>query len=196
MKRRHSSDDGDSGCPPSKIPRLNIIRRDFPIVIPRRLITRKDFPTDVLKYMKLNAKPRMSVKLMNICKYFKHREFPFFVIKLIKHWFGQWTYITLDNTTVTTNTLAEIPDNLWITERIIVSINEIDFTTFINKIIVSDVESIHFVSQTIPFNKFKHLCANVKNFTSISSYLKDDEGNDICLDEVLESLPNLEDLYL
>uniref|UniRef100_A0A914P9I6 Uncharacterized protein n=1 Tax=Panagrolaimus davidi TaxID=227884 RepID=A0A914P9I6_9BILA len=191
MKRRHSSDDGDSGCQ-QNLSRINIV----PLEIPRRLITRKDFPTDVLKYMKLNATPRMSVKLMKICKYFKHREFPFFVIKLIKHCFGEWTYITLDNITITTNSLAEIPDNLWITERIIVSIEEIDFTAFINKIIVSDAESIHFVSQTIPFNKFKHLCANVKNFNSISSYLKDDDGNDICLDEVLESLPNLEALYL
>ena len=41
------------------------------------------FPTDVLKWMKNNAKPGMALKLMQICKYFQHKEFPYFVIKNI-----------------------------------------------------------------------------------------------------------------
>uniref|UniRef100_A0AC34G0P2 Uncharacterized protein n=1 Tax=Panagrolaimus sp. ES5 TaxID=591445 RepID=A0AC34G0P2_9BILA len=147
--------------------------------------------------MKLNAKPRMSLKLMQICKRFKHQEFPYFVIKTIKCVWDRWIYITLDGKTIKKENLEDVPNNLWITKSIIFSISEIDYAAFMDKVVASDVEEMILGQVKVPFNLIKPLCENVKMFNSMTTHLQDDDNeNDISFDELLEGLPNLENLFM
>uniref|UniRef100_A0A914PLW6 F-box domain-containing protein n=1 Tax=Panagrolaimus davidi TaxID=227884 RepID=A0A914PLW6_9BILA len=145
-----------------------------------------DFPSDILKWMKINANPKMLLKLMKCCKYFQHLpEFPYFVVKEIRFCYkveggedeDHWWLMTLDDKTQIfkgLKSIEKVTKKFWITKSLDFNVPEY----LIPKIAVCDIQILH-LEKPISYDYFKFLTAsgNVKEFNiSTSASIKYNNG--------------------
>uniref|UniRef100_A0A914PFQ0 Uncharacterized protein n=1 Tax=Panagrolaimus davidi TaxID=227884 RepID=A0A914PFQ0_9BILA len=152
------------------------------------------FPSDVLKWMKLNAKPQMSLKLMKICKYFQHQQFPYFVIKNLRLTYGKFHYYsTLNDESHYCRNIEEIPNNLWIT-NLVLAFWPNSLTHLISKISFCEAKKVFLKDENISFDHFEVLVSSVKQLELKHTKIYDDIVDTVPLEMILESLPSVEDI--
>uniref|UniRef100_A0A914QLM5 Uncharacterized protein n=1 Tax=Panagrolaimus davidi TaxID=227884 RepID=A0A914QLM5_9BILA len=162
-----------------------------------------DFPSDVLKWMKINAKPKMLLKLMKCCKYFQHfPEFPFFVVKEIRFCYkdegdeyeDHWWLMTLDDKTQIfkgLKSIEKVTKPIWITKSLVFNVPEY----LIPKIAVCDIQILH-LEHPISYDYFKFLTAsgNVKEL-NIWASVKYSNGDPVYIDKIFECVPKVTDIW-
>uniref|UniRef100_A0A914Q472 F-box domain-containing protein n=1 Tax=Panagrolaimus davidi TaxID=227884 RepID=A0A914Q472_9BILA len=159
-----------------------------------------DLPSDVLKWMKINAKPKMLLKLMKCCKYFQHfPEFPYFVVKEVQYGFKRdnWLFQTLDGKMhfyEGTQGIENIEKKLWITEILVLSVFSNLASCVIPKISVCDIKSLSLQFQNLAFNEFKFLTAsgNVIDLFLRESTIKYENDEQVFIDSIFKCVPNVE----
>uniref|UniRef100_A0AC34FCG2 Uncharacterized protein n=1 Tax=Panagrolaimus sp. ES5 TaxID=591445 RepID=A0AC34FCG2_9BILA len=173
----------------------------FPSDTVTKIVTYDDrYPWDVLKWIKYNAPPRQSLKLMKVCKYFKHKNFPFFTVRKIENInHNVWEYWTLDGKKYEVDGLENLPNNLWITKKIRLY-RCLDLPTLFRKITVCDIKYLilHDCSPTILFQDFKLLTSsgNVEEFALYGSVVKYENGDAVPFEAILECLPSIVSMTL
>uniref|UniRef100_A0A914QIY8 F-box domain-containing protein n=1 Tax=Panagrolaimus davidi TaxID=227884 RepID=A0A914QIY8_9BILA len=156
-----------------------------------------DFPMDVLKWMKINAKPKMLFKLMKCCKYFQDLpEFPFFVVKQF-YTVNNWFFETLTGKFLTyegEQEFEKINKNLWITDILAINGQANIFSSVFPKIAVCEVRKLSFSSQKLSFDEFKFLtCSgNVKYLDIKKTFINHKNGDPVYIDSILKCVPNVE----
>uniref|UniRef100_A0A914PA15 Uncharacterized protein n=1 Tax=Panagrolaimus davidi TaxID=227884 RepID=A0A914PA15_9BILA len=165
-----------------------------------------DFPSDVLKSIKKNAKPKMAVKLMQICKYFQHQKFPYFIIRTLE-WnenFG-WRYQAMIKSVgvwpnFQTLDLDTLDQKLWIIKAL--NITHTEDTSLINSLIpklaVCDIYELTLDNQDIKHEHFQIL-ANAGNITYLAlkdTFIKDKNGSNVPLEDIFTVVPNVERLNM
>uniref|UniRef100_A0AC34GTK8 Uncharacterized protein n=1 Tax=Panagrolaimus sp. ES5 TaxID=591445 RepID=A0AC34GTK8_9BILA len=155
-------------------------------------------PDSIMHYMKMNAPPRLSLKLMQASKYFCFKEFPYFVVKELIYFAYSWKFRQgkggfqiLD--------LESLSKPLWIT-------SSFDSGTFkdeklvsniLSKIAVCDIKNLSLFDQIITWNEFQKLSSSgiIESIDFSGSDVKYDHGNIVPLDEIIKLLPKLEYIY-
>uniref|UniRef100_A0A914PG19 Uncharacterized protein n=1 Tax=Panagrolaimus davidi TaxID=227884 RepID=A0A914PG19_9BILA len=129
----------------------------------------KYFPSDILKWMKINATPLMALKLMQVCKYFQHKKFPYRVIKGISR---EWDLVDVDEAieyytvfeaeeSFDINTLDIFDDcSVWITNSVDFYCRINPFSSFLSKIAVCEAKGVDFQYQTLTLEEFKILSSS------------------------------------
>uniref|UniRef100_A0A914Q9Z7 Uncharacterized protein n=1 Tax=Panagrolaimus davidi TaxID=227884 RepID=A0A914Q9Z7_9BILA len=168
-----------------------------------------DFPSDVLKWMKKNAKPKAALKLMQICKYFQHQEFPFFVVKeLILG--NRWRYRTLPGYPLkpknyVTGKFCDQPFDVWVAESLSLAMSSWSKVLYddcwgqmLPKLAVHDVKCLSFDHVSITFREFKVLNdgGKVSSLNLKSAFIRDESHEIVPLENLFECLPNLKDLEM
>uniref|UniRef100_A0AC34FLH2 Uncharacterized protein n=1 Tax=Panagrolaimus sp. ES5 TaxID=591445 RepID=A0AC34FLH2_9BILA len=160
--------------------------------------------------MKKNAKPKMALKLMQLCKYFQHQEFPYFVVKSLfgKQQFG-WQYQALNRKKgvfggpYQTIDLKSLDKKLWITEELSLlhwedTLETILIDSVLPKLGVCDFQFLSLNFQNITFKQFKILTAsgNVTVLSLRNALIRDKNGDNVPLEDILEILPKIQELIL
>uniref|UniRef100_A0AC34FCT7 Uncharacterized protein n=1 Tax=Panagrolaimus sp. ES5 TaxID=591445 RepID=A0AC34FCT7_9BILA len=153
-----------------------------------------DFPSDVLKWAKKNAAPKMALKLMQICKYF---QFPYFVINTLEGNYGGWRYRQEDSYSYRNIDIKNLSKKLWVTRKLGFWNNNV-LIPLLPKIAVSDFYFLSLKNQNITFNEFKFLTAagNVTEVFLYDSLIKDESDHNVPLEDILECLPKIEKLRM
>uniref|UniRef100_A0AC34F6N0 Uncharacterized protein n=1 Tax=Panagrolaimus sp. ES5 TaxID=591445 RepID=A0AC34F6N0_9BILA len=164
-----------------------------------------DFPSDVLKWMKINAKPKMALKLMQCHKYFQHPEFPYSIIEDVEYYFDGYEqyFSALDAEYLNDDELFEsiknITKNLWITHGIsLIEVPTSIISCLIPKIAVCDISKLDLVNQQLSINEFKFLTASgrIKVLDFYNTSVKNENGEPVFVDEYFEFLPNVKDFVV
>uniref|UniRef100_A0A914QVN0 F-box domain-containing protein n=1 Tax=Panagrolaimus davidi TaxID=227884 RepID=A0A914QVN0_9BILA len=163
-------------------------------------IPSSDFPSDILKWMKINANPKMLFTLMKCCKYFQDfPEFPYFVVKEVQYGFKRdnWLFQTLDGKVYFyegTQGIENIGKKLWITEILVLSAFPKIVSCIIPKIAVCDIKSLSLQFQNLAFNEFKYLTAsgNVIDIFLRESTIKYENDEQVFIDLIFKCVPNVE----
>uniref|UniRef100_A0A914PZY1 Uncharacterized protein n=1 Tax=Panagrolaimus davidi TaxID=227884 RepID=A0A914PZY1_9BILA len=128
------------------------------------------FPSDVFKWMKLNANPKMALKLMKVCKYFQHSNgFPFLVVKDILLRGSTLILVTLDNKEITAESLEAISDKLWIVGSVTIYAAPKGVANLLLKSVVLNSETLSLCGQNMTMDEFKAL---TDGETVVICYLK------------------------
>jgi hypothetical protein len=109
---------------------------------------------------------------MQVCKYFKHREFPFLVLKgLSKSADGNWNYSLFGQCkTVFTDTLDIFADkNLWITNGIFLYEKVDPFSSILSKIAVFKGNNLYLRNQSLTIDELKVLASST-SFEFVNIY--------------------------
>lgn len=156
-----------------------------------------DFPSDVLKWMKSNANPKMALKLMQICKFFQHHQFPYFVVKVLETETNGSTYISYTGTTFQKIYFDTLTKKLWITEGLWLWGNN-PISSLLSKIAVYDFNHLSLCNQIISFKEFKFLNAGGKVIELYLSNIivKDENDEKIPLEDIIEVIPNINELIM
>uniref|UniRef100_A0A914QFM5 DUF3822 family protein n=1 Tax=Panagrolaimus davidi TaxID=227884 RepID=A0A914QFM5_9BILA len=170
--------------------------------IPFIRVPSSDFPSDILKWMKINAKPKMSLKLMKCCKYFQHfPEFPFFVVKKFEITPDETLlFITLDKKEHFYESLEEFENsntkNLWITEHFYADEVSNLISRLIPKIAVCDFKRLSLFDQKITFDEFRFLTDSekLKYLDLFDTIITFENGNPVFIDTLFKSLPNVKEI--
>uniref|UniRef100_A0AC34GZ39 DUF38 domain-containing protein n=1 Tax=Panagrolaimus sp. ES5 TaxID=591445 RepID=A0AC34GZ39_9BILA len=158
-----------------------------------------DFPSDVLKWMKKDAKGKILYKLMKSNKYFQHSEFPFFAVKFVEYdawWDNKWIIYTLDGHRL--EGLGDTEEVLWITETLRLT----ELPNLVSRIIsataVFDLKELLFEHQELMFDEFKILTAsgNIKCLSFQGTNVKHENGDPVFIDELFEFLSNVQDIWI
>uniref|UniRef100_A0A914Q2E7 Uncharacterized protein n=1 Tax=Panagrolaimus davidi TaxID=227884 RepID=A0A914Q2E7_9BILA len=158
------------------------------------------FPFDVLKWMKLNAKPKTALKLMQICKYFKHKKFQYFAIRNIGAFYSQayLKYSLLKGDNCLWKCLEEFPDNLWIVNSIHVGMmpQKSFISDLIKKIAFCEIKKLVLTHRNLSFDEYQFLtpCVTFLNLTNTCVVNKN--GELAPLELILCSLKNVEEMFL
>uniref|UniRef100_A0AC34F4L7 Uncharacterized protein n=1 Tax=Panagrolaimus sp. ES5 TaxID=591445 RepID=A0AC34F4L7_9BILA len=155
------------------------------------------FPPDVHKWMKQNAKPKMAVKLMKVCKYFKHKNgFPFLVVKRVTNKIRDlWTSRTLNNEVCN---IEDIEKKLWITGRIrCTTWRSNAISNLLAKTVVCDLRKLILKNQNITLNEFKKLTegGNVVICNMQQTLITDKNDEIVSLEDICECLPNVRKIH-
>uniref|UniRef100_A0AC35F5Y5 DUF38 domain-containing protein n=1 Tax=Panagrolaimus sp. PS1159 TaxID=55785 RepID=A0AC35F5Y5_9BILA len=159
-----------------------------------------DFPSEVLKKMKENANPKMSLKLMQCHKYFQHQEFPYFIIKSFEYDDDEWNFITLNDEVHLYNGVEGIEKlttkKLWITENIILLDNIV--SRLIPKIVVCDILWLKLYNQKMTYDEFKFLTAsgNVEILELCNTDITHKNGDFVDVHTLLGCVPNIFEFFL
>uniref|UniRef100_A0AC34FER9 Uncharacterized protein n=1 Tax=Panagrolaimus sp. ES5 TaxID=591445 RepID=A0AC34FER9_9BILA len=150
-----------------------------------------NFPSDVVKWMKINAKPRMGFKLMKVCKYFQHKEFPFIVIDDLTRVDGTWSYKILKRRK--SKKVEKLSNRLWLTNVLRFYYSDFNMSDFINKIVVCDIKEIDFMSQKLLFDEFKFLTFNgtLERLTMANVTVTFKNGIHVSLIDIFGCIPNI-----
>uniref|UniRef100_A0A914XT29 Uncharacterized protein n=1 Tax=Panagrolaimus superbus TaxID=310955 RepID=A0A914XT29_9BILA len=159
------------------------------------------YPTNIFKWMKKNAKPRMSLKLMQISKYFCYQRCPYLFTHNLE-WFSEDDAFYYFHSHCYPNTRKKMKNsdkNLWLTGLLMLRQYPYILPKLIKCVIVCDVTFIHFEQQQIDFNDFKILTAS-GSVEILHCYgwtkIVDNFGEISPLEDILECLPNLKRLVL
>jgi hypothetical protein len=160
-----------------------------------------NFPSDILKWMKENSKPKTALKLMQICKYFQHPEFPYFVMRQLQGSVSYgWRYQPLLFEIYENLDFESCQNKLWITEELHIFDNHKSkmLLSLLPKIAVCDVLILHLIVNNITFEQFKLLTAagNVLELLLQETIIKNENDEIIPLENIFDDLPNLHKLAL
>uniref|UniRef100_A0A914QIL5 Uncharacterized protein n=1 Tax=Panagrolaimus davidi TaxID=227884 RepID=A0A914QIL5_9BILA len=151
------------------------------------------FPSDVFKWMKLNASPKMALKLMKVCKYFQHENgFPFLVVKDILQHDSTWILETLDKKEILAESLETISDKLWIVGRVTIYPGPKAVANLLLKSVVLNIETLSLCGQNVTMDEFKALTDGgmIKEFEITQSTITSENGEIVPLEDICECLPN------
>uniref|UniRef100_A0AC34FNU9 Uncharacterized protein n=1 Tax=Panagrolaimus sp. ES5 TaxID=591445 RepID=A0AC34FNU9_9BILA len=136
---------------------------------------------------------------MQISKYFRFKEFPFYAVKNVDfngiewlHNFGQIPQILdLDN----------LSKPLWITKKLICSYfpqNSKELSNLLSKVVVCDINYLEIENQILTFEEFKFLSArkNITTFEFSFSQIEYGNGEIMSMDELIKCLPKIKNFYL
>uniref|UniRef100_A0AC35FDI8 Uncharacterized protein n=1 Tax=Panagrolaimus sp. PS1159 TaxID=55785 RepID=A0AC35FDI8_9BILA len=163
---------------------------DPPIILPT------SFPSDVFKWMKQNAKTKVALKLMKVCKYFQCANY--LVLKNVFEILGAWDLVTFDNKKITTQNLETISEKLWI-------IGKVNFCYGINSVaslllntVVCNIQILHLTSQNIKIGEFKALVDGgmVEEFEMTKSTITFENNVIVPLEDIYECLPNAQSIII
>uniref|UniRef100_A0A914PJK7 Uncharacterized protein n=1 Tax=Panagrolaimus davidi TaxID=227884 RepID=A0A914PJK7_9BILA len=152
------------------------------------------FPTDILKWMKKNANPRTSLKLMKICKYFQHKKFPFTVIKNYNSYDNSGTFYNLNKRTYDVAKFLGHPKNLWLSGTFHYNLDQRSyFSQLIEKCVACDIKCINLTHQIMTFDEYKMLTSggNVENLWFTQTIVKS-----VSLEDIMKYLPNVVTIYM
>uniref|UniRef100_A0A914P7A5 Uncharacterized protein n=1 Tax=Panagrolaimus davidi TaxID=227884 RepID=A0A914P7A5_9BILA len=155
--------------------------------------TKRYFPSDIFKWMKLNASPKMALKLMKVCKYFQHENgFPFLVVKDIVHVGPTWSLVALDNKEITAESLETISDKLWIVGDVTIYAGPKAVANLLLKSVVLNIEELFLYDQNITMDEFMALNdgETVEICYLKQSTITSENDEIVSLEDILECLPN------
>uniref|UniRef100_A0AC34FDI6 DUF38 domain-containing protein n=1 Tax=Panagrolaimus sp. ES5 TaxID=591445 RepID=A0AC34FDI6_9BILA len=159
-----------------------------------------NFPSDVLKWMKENAKSKMALKLMKCNKYFQHSEFPYFVVRSARYYGDEdvWRLFRLDSELHIHEGLESIQKMFWITQCISVYRLSTSVSNLISKIAVCDIKYLELKNQNILFDEFKFLTSSgtVETLYFLETTIKDENGQRVFIDQFFKLLPNVKDFSI
>uniref|UniRef100_A0AC35F1F2 Uncharacterized protein n=1 Tax=Panagrolaimus sp. PS1159 TaxID=55785 RepID=A0AC35F1F2_9BILA len=163
--------------------------------IPPR-VPESDFPSDVLKWMKANANPKMTLKLMKISKYFEC-----FVVKKLEYEDNSWSLITPDGQQLEgMDVMENITEKIWITDELVI-LSFTDIPNFIPciipKIAVCDIKHLDIYNQKLSFDEFKFFTAsgNIEDLKIENTNIILKNGDPIFIDSIFECIPNVKYFY-
>uniref|UniRef100_A0A914QM28 Uncharacterized protein n=1 Tax=Panagrolaimus davidi TaxID=227884 RepID=A0A914QM28_9BILA len=151
------------------------------------------FPSDVFKWMKLNANPKMALKLMKVCKYFQHSNgFPFLVVKCILQNGSTWILETLDKKEILAESLETISDKLWVVGRVTIYPGQKAVANLLLKTVVINIEELMLYAQNITMDEFKALTdgGTIERCYFKQSTITFENDEIVPLEDILECLPN------
>uniref|UniRef100_A0A914QA04 Uncharacterized protein n=1 Tax=Panagrolaimus davidi TaxID=227884 RepID=A0A914QA04_9BILA len=157
-----------------------------------------DFPSDILKWMKKkDKKPPTLLKLVKISKYFQSLRF--FPVKAVQSFLGPlpW-YITLNNERINLNSVEEMPNRLWITEKLsLLSPAYIIYEKLLSNLAFCEAKEMYFADQKITFKEYKILTAGkkVEYLRLTSTTLKYENGIDIYYEDFIKFLPKIKKFF-
>uniref|UniRef100_A0A914YVP0 Uncharacterized protein n=1 Tax=Panagrolaimus superbus TaxID=310955 RepID=A0A914YVP0_9BILA len=157
-----------------------------------------EFPSDVLKWMKKSATPKLAFRLMFVCKYFQHQEFPYLIVEGLRGEDDQWNYLPLLDDTIAFVyeyiDLETTTKKLWITRGLDLTCNDNWAITLLPKIAVCDIRELNLCYQNITFEELKVLTAS-KTLTKLNlsnAFIKDENSENVPLEDILEAIPEIE----
>uniref|UniRef100_A0AC35FZR5 Uncharacterized protein n=1 Tax=Panagrolaimus sp. PS1159 TaxID=55785 RepID=A0AC35FZR5_9BILA len=151
------------------------------------------FPSDVFKWMKLKASPKMALKLMKVCKYFQHSNgFPFMVVKDILKRGPTWILVTLDNKRITAESLEAISDKLWIVGKAEIYRSRKAIANLLLNTVVLNIQTLTLCGQNITINEFKLLTdgGTIERCYMSKSTITFENDEIVPLEDILECFPN------
>uniref|UniRef100_A0AC34FKH0 Uncharacterized protein n=1 Tax=Panagrolaimus sp. ES5 TaxID=591445 RepID=A0AC34FKH0_9BILA len=141
----------------------------------------------------------MCLKLMQVCKYFRHKEFPYFVVKDITAFDDTFYYTLLNRESHEWESIEEIPEKLWITNSISTDLPpEFKFISqLVPKIAVCEAKKIILEYENITIDEFKVLCSSsVKKIKLKRINIDGDENVEVVpLEMILDSVPNVKEAH-
>uniref|UniRef100_A0A914P736 Uncharacterized protein n=1 Tax=Panagrolaimus davidi TaxID=227884 RepID=A0A914P736_9BILA len=153
-----------------------------------------DFPSDVLKWMKknINGKPKAELKLMQICKYFLYQKFPYVHIKGLMNGRNQHPSLPMFEYNYGNVHLNKIAIKFWLTGKLAIRF-ETNFNILFPKIAVCDITSLSLSELCITFEQFNFLTdsGNITTLDLNNAIVKDMNGSNAPLENILDRLPNL-----
>uniref|UniRef100_A0A914QYM6 Uncharacterized protein n=1 Tax=Panagrolaimus davidi TaxID=227884 RepID=A0A914QYM6_9BILA len=154
----------------------------------------KAFPSKVLKWMKQNAKPKMALKLMKVCKYFYYEDgFQYLVVKRLAYGDNKLAYSTLDDKRHEIDTLDSLPKKLWIVGWMaILSVQCTAASTLLLKTAICNIRKLQLTNQHITLYEFMLLTdgGTIESCGIIKTVIKNDKDEIVPLEDICECLPN------
>uniref|UniRef100_A0A914PWR5 DUF38 domain-containing protein n=1 Tax=Panagrolaimus davidi TaxID=227884 RepID=A0A914PWR5_9BILA len=150
-----------------------------------------DFPSDVLKYMKANAKPKQAVKLMKRSKYFLQGKCQYTFL-------GQFLTLhpdCLEN--YEEYKLDELPNNLGFSDEICVEDGSL-LPQLMSKTVACELEHLIIKAQQISFEGFKFLISSgkVKRLKLYNSSVINENDEIVPYEDLFDLIPSLRNLEL
>uniref|UniRef100_A0A914PJM6 F-box domain-containing protein n=1 Tax=Panagrolaimus davidi TaxID=227884 RepID=A0A914PJM6_9BILA len=157
------------------------------------------YPTDIFKWIKKNANPRMLIKLMQVCKYFCYQKFPYLVTYSFDGFEEDIFNYSIKSGYINKRMKYPCNKSLWITRVLTLKTFPSILPKFIESMIICDATYIHLERIHVSFSDFKILTAS-RSVEILHCYgntmICDDSGNIASLENILECLPKLERLVL
>uniref|UniRef100_A0A914P976 Uncharacterized protein n=1 Tax=Panagrolaimus davidi TaxID=227884 RepID=A0A914P976_9BILA len=156
-----------------------------------------DFPSDVLKWMKKNAKPKAELKLMQTCKYFLYQKFPYVLVKDSMNGTNEHPSAPTFKFNYRNIHLNKIAIKFWLTGKLAIR-TETNFNTLFPKIAVCEIKSLSLLDLCITFEHFNFLTdsGNITTLYLFNAIIKNLNGSNVPLEDILEGLPNLCELQM
>uniref|UniRef100_A0AC34G6S8 Uncharacterized protein n=1 Tax=Panagrolaimus sp. ES5 TaxID=591445 RepID=A0AC34G6S8_9BILA len=158
----------------------------------------------IYDWIKLNANPKMALKLMKCHSFFLHNEFPFLVVKSLT-FYGlggeDWRYDTLTDEAhngSTIDSIKDLPKKFWITESFVINPEAHNFlSSLISKMAVCDVKRLSLGNQEITFNEFQIFVSsgNVESLQLCNTIISHNNGIHLTVNEILSCVPNLKTFF-
>uniref|UniRef100_A0AC34FUV7 Uncharacterized protein n=1 Tax=Panagrolaimus sp. ES5 TaxID=591445 RepID=A0AC34FUV7_9BILA len=135
---------------------------------------------------------------MQTSKYFRFKEFPYFVVKDLKYDQDKWLYCngkySWDYTMLY---LGKLSKPLWITKGINCYTEDHGLVSrLLPNAAVCDIKNLRLEDQIISFDEFKFLISsgNVEKLTLCYSHVMYENGQVVGIDEILQLLPNVKQI--
>uniref|UniRef100_A0A914Q5D9 F-box domain-containing protein n=1 Tax=Panagrolaimus davidi TaxID=227884 RepID=A0A914Q5D9_9BILA len=164
-------------------------------------IPSSDFPSDILKWMKIKANPKMLLKLMKCCKYFQHfPEFPFFVVKEAFYDGdprpSSFTTLNDEMYLMEEEYIKNNDKKIWVTNDFGIYDPKLVFSTILPKYAVFDIRFLVLYHQKLSFEELKILTASgtIEKMNFEDTIFKSENGKQVFIDSILECVPNLASL--
>uniref|UniRef100_A0AC34F473 Uncharacterized protein n=1 Tax=Panagrolaimus sp. ES5 TaxID=591445 RepID=A0AC34F473_9BILA len=164
----------------------------------------RGFPDSIMYYIKMNAPPRLLLKLMQASKYFCFKEFPFMVVENLQCYNDTWEFLDRNVKENVYNKYQKLDLNtlvkpLWISNSFdCLFLKDANFFSFLlSKTAVCDIQSLILEDQIITWDQFKFLTSSgiIGYFEFEDSDVKYDNGNIVPMDEMIKLLPEIRHLY-
>uniref|UniRef100_A0AC34GXH1 DUF38 domain-containing protein n=1 Tax=Panagrolaimus sp. ES5 TaxID=591445 RepID=A0AC34GXH1_9BILA len=157
----------------------------------------QDLPEPMLYYIKKNADPKLQLKLMQTSKYFRFKEFPYFVIKDFEFISKTKGYAYHKSFTLFELDITKISKKLWLTGSLSIECDDVDAVSqFIENVAVCEITSLSLNRQLLTVDEFKFLCNELKQELCMFDSIIINENFDVVpLENILENVTSLEDLY-
>uniref|UniRef100_A0AC34G1L0 Uncharacterized protein n=1 Tax=Panagrolaimus sp. ES5 TaxID=591445 RepID=A0AC34G1L0_9BILA len=139
---------------------------------------------------------------MQVCKYFQHKTFPYFVVKELStstHFFGEnFSYTTLNEEQYEWERIEDIPDNICIINGIFIELSpqRCFISQLVPKIVACEVKILNLDSQKLTIGEFKALSFFVEVLVLYGTFIFDGNNRLAPLEVILDCLPKAEEIQI
>uniref|UniRef100_A0AC34GTE7 F-box domain-containing protein n=1 Tax=Panagrolaimus sp. ES5 TaxID=591445 RepID=A0AC34GTE7_9BILA len=156
-------------------------------------------PESILYYIRNNANPKLQLKLMQTSKYFRFKEFPYFVVKDLVYDDDTWKFCQ-NNGTYQEIDLESLAKPLWITGRIYSDATESPklISYLLTKTVVCDIINLDLCDQILTMDEYKMLNSSnkIERLSIYDSHIEYDDGNIVSFDKIIKLFPKLKSIRL
>lgn len=163
-----------------------------------------DFPPDVLKWMKENASPRQSFKLMKMNKFFQQRPFPFTIVNSLdisekENFRGRVTNFRCsckNKPSVFVEYIEEVPDDLWLLYDLILRNWNNIIPQLLPKIVYCQVQVLRLKKQELSWDDWGKIseAGKIQHLNFNNTLVKGKNNGAAALEDMLVTLPIVQQL--